>query len=187
MSSRAIGRARAVATAAATSAGVARLGRSAAQAIASAATHARGTSFGFRPDQAMACRQLRRSARRRRGVAQPRGQELLDRRRLGEPAELSLQLGPLGGREVGPVQPLAQDARQLARPTRGAGRRSTRPSPSASRSVEASSPATNFGSSPPPSIWSSATIAARRVARRFELASPAGRRLAGRRSRSGHR
>ena len=34
----------------------------------------------------------------------------------GEPAELALQLGPLGGRQIGPHQPFAEDAGQRAGP-----------------------------------------------------------------------
>ena len=53
---------------------------------------------------------------RGRGVAQAGGQELLDRRRLGEAAQLPFQLGSLGGREVGSNQPFTEDAGQRVGP-----------------------------------------------------------------------
>ena len=72
------------------------------------------------------------------------------------------------------------------RPTRDGGRRSTTRSPSGRRRGEASSAATGCGSSPPPSIWSSAISAARRT-RGSSLCRPGRGRLRDRRSRSGRR
>ena len=75
-----------------------------------------GTCFSFSPDQAIACRLLRRAARGASCVVQSIRQQLLDRRGLSQPAKLLFQVGSLGRGKVGPVEPPAQDAGQVACP-----------------------------------------------------------------------
>ncbi len=163
------GKARRVATAGVTSSGVA---GSPSNTPATASIHSRGTASGFKFDQAMACKLLRRAANGAKASRRRSAKSRWIGCRLRKPAQLAFQLGAIGGRQIDQTQPFTEDAGQrrgpVTMPADDPRRRllqaRVRPRPAVPRRTS--------GRDRPPSIWSSATIAALTV-RGLSLDSPA--------------
>ena len=75
-----------------------------------------GTCFSFRPDQAMACKLLCRAACGAEASRKRVARSSWIGRGLCQAAQLFFQFGALGRRQIGPIQPLAQDAGRRACP-----------------------------------------------------------------------